>query len=127
MFTGLNPGEQIVYYFDSNAPRDYQGFVPDNEVKYMILDGFGNIIDGGRSDPKTLDELKRLGIERARRADQSLINFGDDENTPLTQTDFAKSPDIRINNHTREYLTQDKSVAIYYNPLRRPNSKDGTS
>lgn len=127
MFTGLNPGEQIVYYFDSNAPRDYQGFVPDNEVKYMILDGFGNIINGGRSDPKTLDELKRLGIERARRADQSLINFGDDENTPLTQTDFAKSPDIRINNHTREYLTQDKSVAIYYNPLRKPNSKDGTS
>lgn len=123
MFTGLEPGQQIVSYYAPDAHRNAAGFVTDDSILYDITDQWGNVKVKGL----TKDKLAEMGIKAATRADGSEIKYGDAENTEFKQRELKYSTDRRINGHYLISYGENDAWGVYRNPKRVPNLNDPSS
>lgn len=123
MYTGLEPGQQIVSYYAPDAHRDAAGFITDDAILYAITDNYGNV----KVKDLTKAQLAEMGIQAATRADGSEIKYGDTENTEFNQRRLKYSTDKRINGHYLISYGENDAWGVYRNPKRKPNLNDASS
>lgn len=111
-YSGLKPGQQIVSYYDSDAERDYKGYVTDEGIRYAITDEYGDVVVEGL----TKDELSKYA-QFAKDDQEREIPYGIEDNA-FRQRKLFKSQDSRINNHTVISTGLDNEYGLYYNPIK---------
>lgn len=105
--------DQLVQYYDEDAPRDWQGYVTEDGIRYAITDSRGNI----KVDGLTEKDLTDRGFTRTARTSGEQINYGDSENTAFRQTELIRSDHPVANNHYLISYGDSGQYGIYVNPM----------
>lgn len=117
-YSGIESNQQLVSYYDPDAKRDYRGIWTDSGQRFAITNEWGDII----ADGLTAADLEQRGIKKIIDSAGNEIPY--DPNRKFHQRTLYKSNDVRINNHTGLFFGKENEYALYYNPMRVPNSQD---